>query len=508
MTTNKYPKIFFLLILLFILLRIPSLFEWLWYVDEGFYATQAEAILRGKELYLEAWDHKPPLMVWIYLFGGVFGWDIGYPLIKVFSIIAGIITIVLLRKLMVKEDITVKIQMYVILLAVFLLGTPILEGNVANTELFFIPITVAILYLSLYYRKAILVGLLLSFTFLIKPQAFIEGVAIISLVAIFDFISVRVDQKNELSKSNDNNTLLRFDSRYYFGLVFTFLGIIGVYFMYLLINNSFYAFLDATFITNFLYIENENGATEWNIFKLVLAFIFFVWILYKIRQGKSPSIGKTGFVISVVIVLDITLVTLSGRPYPHYLIQLVPVMLLGFALFIKNSKFSLKQYFAISLTFVSLVLFLFSRGLDIEVVDRYRLEGHLKYYFDFPQYMLGNTSTHSWFWKKHDYFIPTNALITHFEDNYNGLDYYYYGEQPWIFTQLNGNFVNKYLVWYHLDYSVKKMTEGIEGRDKSMIVIVDDDSRRKRPQFFADLEDKFTFMEQIHNYKIYVNNGK
>ena len=59
-------KIILIVIAIFVFLRIPSLFEGFWYPDEGFYAAQAEAILKGKELYIGAWDHKPPMMVWIY----------------------------------------------------------------------------------------------------------------------------------------------------------------------------------------------------------------------------------------------------------------------------------------------------------------------------------------------------------------------------------------------------------------------------------------------------------
>jgi len=487
MTLTKSNKIFLLLILALIILRLPSLFEGFWYMDEGFYATQAEAILRGKELYLEAWDHKPPLMVWIYSLGGVFGWNFGYPLIKIFSIIAGITTLVILRKLLIKEKIPQKTQVILMVLAVLLLGTPLFEGNLANSEVFFVPLTTGILYLSLYRKKAIVVGLLLSLTFLIKPQAFVEGVAIISLVAIFD-------------------SSHKLDYKYYLKLILAFLTIISSYFIYLIISGSFTEFIDAAFITNFLYVENEDGATKWNIIKLVFAFSLFIWMVRKIKSGKTPGIGKTEFVVSLLLAVNIILITLSGRPYPHYLIQIVPSILFAFGLFIKNTSLSKRQIMIVVAVFLSIVLFLFSRGLDVRLIDKSRLKGHMRYYIDFPQYLLGNTSTHSWFWKNHDNFLPVKDLITHFEENYAGLDYYYYGEQPWIFTQLNGNFVNKYLVWYHLDYSDEKMAEGISARNKAMVVIIDESSRRKRPQFFADLEDKFTFMEQVHNYRIYVNN--
>ncbi|MBO0682990.1 MAG: hypothetical protein J2P45_07525, partial [Candidatus Dormibacteraeota bacterium] len=59
----------------FVLARIPSFFEPHWYADEAGYATVARELLRGKTLYVNAWNNKPPLQFWtlavpVWLFGG------------------------------------------------------------------------------------------------------------------------------------------------------------------------------------------------------------------------------------------------------------------------------------------------------------------------------------------------------------------------------------------------------------------------------------------------------
>lgn len=484
-------KVFVLLLIAFIILRLPSLFEGFWYVDEGFYAAQAEGILRGKELYLEAWDHKPPLMVWIYVIGGFFGWDIGHPLIKFVSIVLGIVTIFLLYRLFLRAKIRQSVRYTLLTIAVVLLGTPILEGNLANTELFFIPITTGILYLALYLEKPKLVGFLLLLSFLIKPQAFIESIAIISLVLIYDLIRGRVREK------------LTLDKRYYVRLLTTFLAMLTLYIAYLLSQGALTSFVDAVFVTNFVYIESEDGAVNWNILKVLSAGAIFLWMAVR---AKLQKISRTEFVVYLTLTLNVVLVTLSGRPYPHYLIQIVPSMLFAIALLTTKSTFGFKRIITISGAFLLLVLFLFSRGLDIELLDEDRLRGHRRYYMDFPLYLAGDKSTASWFWKHHSSNDWTEEFVDHFEQHYFGLDYYYYGEQPWIFTQLSGNFVNKYLVWYHLDYSEEKMLKGIEDSNEATIIVVDEYSRRKRSQFFENLEQNFTLLEHVHNYTIYVNN--
>jgi hypothetical protein len=49
---------------LYTLLRVPSFLEPHWYTDEAGYITTAREMLRGKVLYLEIWNNKPPLQLW------------------------------------------------------------------------------------------------------------------------------------------------------------------------------------------------------------------------------------------------------------------------------------------------------------------------------------------------------------------------------------------------------------------------------------------------------------
>lgn len=62
-------------LVVFVLARIPSFVEPHWYADEAGYATVARELLRGKTLYVDAWNNKPPLQFWtlavpVGLFGG------------------------------------------------------------------------------------------------------------------------------------------------------------------------------------------------------------------------------------------------------------------------------------------------------------------------------------------------------------------------------------------------------------------------------------------------------
>jgi hypothetical protein len=59
----------------FVVARVPSFLEPHWYADEAGYATVARELLRGRTLYLDAWNNKPPLQLWtvalsVRFFGG------------------------------------------------------------------------------------------------------------------------------------------------------------------------------------------------------------------------------------------------------------------------------------------------------------------------------------------------------------------------------------------------------------------------------------------------------
>ena len=72
-------------ILILICLRVPSIFESYWYGDEGIYAAVAQEMYQGKMLYRDVWDHKPPLIFLIFYPAAFVGWQIGFPLLKIFN---------------------------------------------------------------------------------------------------------------------------------------------------------------------------------------------------------------------------------------------------------------------------------------------------------------------------------------------------------------------------------------------------------------------------------------
>ena len=64
--TTTESRFLGIILIVFSLLRLPSLFEPLWYGDEGIYQVLGRAVLHGTTLYQGIWDNKPPFLYLTY----------------------------------------------------------------------------------------------------------------------------------------------------------------------------------------------------------------------------------------------------------------------------------------------------------------------------------------------------------------------------------------------------------------------------------------------------------
>ena len=123
-------------VVLYCVLRLPSLFEPHWYTDEAGYATTAWLAGHGLSLYGTVWNNKPPLLFWTY--GLALNWfgtaEFGIHLI---SMATGLLALLALWKL-VCDGWGPRRAMLAVWVAAVLLGTPLLNGDLALPENFLI----------------------------------------------------------------------------------------------------------------------------------------------------------------------------------------------------------------------------------------------------------------------------------------------------------------------------------------------------------------------------------
>lgn len=171
-------------------LRYPTLYEPAWYGDEGIFAAIAHNMLEGRALYSDAWDNKPPGIFLTYaavraLFGP-----------SVLALHAVAMAAVLITQIGVMAIATVlygaKRALFAGLIFAFVMGTPIIEGNLAMTETFMIvPTTLAALIAVITPRAAAerrfvcyaATGMLLGLAAAYKQVAVFDALAIALIIA-------------------------------------------------------------------------------------------------------------------------------------------------------------------------------------------------------------------------------------------------------------------------------------------------------------------------------------
>jgi 4-amino-4-deoxy-L-arabinose transferase-like glycosyltransferase len=331
----------------FFILRLPSLFEPLWYGDEGVYQVVGTALNHGKLLYKDVFDNKPPLLYWLYAFLHSAQFSVRFV-----SLIFGALSVVvfyLLSKKLFKSN---SISYLTTFIFTLLFGLPVLEGNIANAENFMLlPIIVSAL-LIVNQKKYFIAGLLLGLAFLFKIVAVFD----LSAFVVFYFI-LNIDSfKKEVKLTSVIVGFL---------LPFLFVSI------YFLSNGTFMDFIKAAFISNVSYVSygNRIGSLPVLLFiKLILLGAFLIFIL-----TKRKKIDRSNLFVLIWFAFSLFNAFFSQRPYTHYLLTLLP----SFCLMIGLILFEKKYRKIIIITFL-LVLVVVAKGFGVPKFNR-----NVNYYQNF-----------------------------------------------------------------------------------------------------------------------------
>jgi hypothetical protein len=177
-------------VLLLIALRAPSLFEPHWAGDEGIFAAIASDIRHGDVLYADTWDNKPPLIFLTYAATqAAFG--AGMLPLHLVATLAALLALLALLACAARLYGTLRACAAGLLFAT-VVGTPIIEANVAGTEVFMVaPIALAMLAalaaqgrderarMRLYAVAGLLLGVAASY----KQVAAFDAAALLLVVA-------------------------------------------------------------------------------------------------------------------------------------------------------------------------------------------------------------------------------------------------------------------------------------------------------------------------------------
>lgn len=307
------PKWLFLLLLAVLILRIPSFFEPYSYGDEMIYLTLGEAIRRGVTLYKGIYDNKPPLLYIMAAIGGSLFW------FKAILAIWHLITVFIFWKLTeVIFEKKKKSQIVTTVIFAILTTIPLLEGNIINAEIFMIgPTILAFLILlskNLKPKNIFLGGILLSVATLFKiPAAFDMGA-----ILFLWFVTIkRFDKKNirELLK-NTSYLLVGFA---------TPIAITAICYFF---KGALKEYIAAAFLQNLGYLSSWRPGDVQKPFLIRNLPLFLRAVVVISGLGlafwKRKKLSVKFLLASSWLLVSLFAVTLSERPYPHYMLQIVP----------------------------------------------------------------------------------------------------------------------------------------------------------------------------------------
>lgn len=335
------PNWLFVLLIGILILRIPSFFEPYSYGDEMIYLSLGEAVRQGIPLYKEIHDNKPPLLYYTAALAGSLFW---FKAILTIWHAATVYIFWLLATALFKNN--EKLVKVATVLFALLTTLPLLEGNIVNSEMFMIGPTMLAFWLLLTKRNTnknlLVAGGMFSVAILFKMPALFDIPAIVAYWLM----------TTKLSKSN----LVVIGKKTLLVAVGVFVPI-ALTIIWYTFRGAFEEYLVAAFLQNVGYLSSFRPGDIVEPFLVrngplllrAAVVLFGIMVLYLKRKNFSRSF----LFIVAWLLFTLFAVTLSERPYPHYLLQSVAplTMLLGI-LFTHTKK---EQVFAL----IPLTLFFF-----------------------------------------------------------------------------------------------------------------------------------------------------
>lgn len=363
------PRWLFIVLIVVLVFRIPTFFEPYSYGDETIYLTLGQGMRSGLTLYKDIYDNKPPLLYATAALAGSLFW------FKAILAIWMIITIYVFWKLTVvlfpKDG---RLQKVATILFALFTTIPLFEGTIANAELFMIGPTIAAFFILFSkehtYKNIFLAGTLFSIASLFKIPAAFDAPAIV----FFWIITTKFTKGNLLKIVNKTSALTL---GFVIPILITFVWYWG--------KGAFQEYLMAAYLQNFGYLSSwrpdsvqepfltKNGPLLIRGGVVILGF----FILFLLRKKLS----KQFIFITIWLLLSLFAVTLSERPYPHYLVQTVPSMALLFGML-----------FTLQTLEQSLVLIPLSLAFFVPVYFKFWYYQTLPYYTRFIQYASNSMS--------------------------------------------------------------------------------------------------------------------
>ena len=475
------PGWLIVLLVVLLVLRIPSFFEPYYYGDEMIYLSLGEAVRQGKTLYLSIHDNKPPLLYLVAAAAGNVFW---------FKVILGfwmLVTTVIFWKFT-KVLFPKKKSLHTVAAIIFGLLTtlPTLEGNIANSELFMIaPTLLAFMVLltkKLNFKNIFWAGILFSFSTMFKVPAAFDVPAIVFFWLILG--GLKLKNIKEVVKNT-------------FYLALGYLFPIAITFVWYFFKGAFGEYLIAAYLQNVGYLSSFRPGD--------VVEPFFVRNMPLLIRGGLVGLGigvvalfkkklsKQFIFLTIWLFLTLFAVTLSERPYPHYLVQSVPAISVMFAMLFTQKSFEQ------SLVIIPLSIFFF-----VPVHFNFWKYSTGTYYMRFINFATGQTNKDTYITS-----FDQNALRNYEIANFINAStkrtdpIFVWGDSSTIYALSRRLPPIRYVAGYHIaDFSsMEETVETLKKTPPELIVILPNSPDARGLYDF--MEGKYTQVETINGSDIW-----
>lgn len=432
----------------FFLLRLPSFFEPYWYGDEGIYEVIGYAMRHGRLLYQGIWDNKPPLLYLIY---GMFAGQ--QTPVRVFSFLVGLAAVWIfffLAKKLFQKNI---IALFTTAVFALLLGSPLLEGNIANAENFMVLPTLFAAFLLFIpltnegYRKAIsqkefflfsTAGFALGLSFLLK----VVGLFDMGAFTLFIFF---ITYKKSIDLFPVIKRLLP--------LIVGFCVPITLTALFFVLHHAFGIFLQSTLFSNIGYVNYGNQIyVPFTHHIIPQGFLLIKTILLLLFAGilfwKREKISVASLFVWLWLGFTLYSALFSQRAYTHYILIAVPSFSLFLGTIVHNKKAQ----------GVLLVIGVLVFGFAIATFPVYNKT--VGYYQNFISYVMDDkdTDTYRAFF---DQVTPRDYAVAAYINAHKkpGQTLYIWGNSGQLYLLTHMLPPGRFIVAYHVTMSLKNETE-------------------------------------------------
>lgn len=463
------------------LMRLPGLFEPNRYADEDIYLTIGQALRRGLLLYRDIYDNKTPLIYVVAMIAGNAMW------FRFILMIWNLINVALIWGVAKKlTGIKRGAVTATVLFAVFS-TLPLLEGEIANGEIFMVMPVMAAIYLVLSKTGHLVEkrgnylwsGILWAAAFLFKSPPVVELFGLFFFMTIYSANSWRDLRERVL------------DKRLWL-LAIGFLMPVAISVLYFFLKGVGGIYLQSALLQNFAYLPSWGGDKTASLTTRALLMFAMLTLIWAFRKRLDSRFG----LLAIWTVTAVFGAFLSGRPYPHYLIEVVgPISLMVGMILTQPSSYAVGFGILISLFLATGIV-------------RYRFWYYksLPYYQNFVAYVFGNKSKEQFynFWGNN---VTRNYEVASYIDSVTDKDdrIFVWGTEPAIYAISNRLPVTRYTVSYHiLDFSAQEEVYKSLIQNRPKVIVVMKSESGKFTQLAGFINNNYALTDTFSEISVYL----